>query len=315
MRLTLLTLSVSVLLANLLPLFTLVRGLFDGGLTPSLVDRDFVNYWMGSKLALGGEQADLFFLDQYSIRLEEAFGPQSQIRAWSYPPHILLPLLPLALVPYEMALALFLLSTGALFFAGAEALRKAEVPDADRLVVLAAIGAYATVNTIAGQNGFLTGALLLFGLALRGKRPVLAGLAFGLLTIKPQLGILVPLLLMVERDWATILWSGVFTLALVALSAFMFGTGVWHAYLAVTLVEQRSVLTDWSGVFLNMMPTVFGSVRSLGADPSFAAMAQWPESIAAGVVVIWLFVKDRSRLGRTFALLCATLLEIGRAHV
>lgn len=89
---------------------------------------------------------------------------------------------------------------------------------------------------------------------------------------------------------------------------FMFGTGVWHAYLAVTLVEQRSVLTDWSGVFLNMMPTVFGSVRSLGADPSFAATAQWTVSIAAGVVAIWLFVKDRSRLGRTFALLCATLL-------
>jgi hypothetical protein len=168
--------------------------------------------------------------------------------------------------------------------------------------------AYATINLNAGQNGFLTGALLLCGLAFRGHRPVLAGLAFGLLTVKPQLGLLVPLLLLVERDWATILWSAVFALGLVALSAVIFGTGAWYAYLTVTAVEQQSVLTDWSGIFIYMMPTVFGALRSLGVDPSLAAAVQWPVSILAVATAVWLFLNDRCRSGRTFALLCATFL-------
>ena len=37
-----------------------VAAFFDGSVTPSLVDRDFVNYWMGAHLALKGDQADLF---------------------------------------------------------------------------------------------------------------------------------------------------------------------------------------------------------------------------------------------------------------
>lgn len=308
LRLSVLCLAVTVLLVKLLPALAFLQGFFDEGVTPSLVDHDFVNYWMGSHLALNGDQVLIFNHRDYFSQLEQVFGPQNQIRAWSYPPHILLILLPLAHFPYEVALALFLALTFVLFLAAAEAFRRAETLDADRIVVPAAIAAFATVNLAATQNGFLTGALLLFGLACRGRRPVLAGIAFGLLTVKPQLGVLVPLLLMFERDWATIFWSAFVTLALVILSAVMFGPEVWHAYLTVTVVEQRSVLTDWSGVFLYMMPTVFGSVRSLGGDPSLAAILQWPVSIAVALAAIWLFFKDQSRLGRGFALLCATFL-------
>jgi uncharacterized membrane protein len=47
------------------------------------------------------------------------------------------------------------------------------------------------------QNGFLSAALLLGGLALRMQRPLLAGVLIGCLTIKPQLGVLLPLPLLV----------------------------------------------------------------------------------------------------------------------
>jgi hypothetical protein len=307
-RLPLILFAAVTALTMLVPLTANLRGLFDGVLTPAMVDTDFVNYWMGATLALRGEHADLFTQQGYMLRLEEVFGPHPQDRAWSYPPHILLPLLPFGFLPYETALVLFLLSTFALFVAGAEALRRSAAPDADRIVVFAAIVAYAGVNAVSGQNGYLTGALLLFGLAFRGRRPVLAGLAFALLTIKPQLGILVPVLLLIERDWRTILWSGLFTAAFITLSVALLGTGVWHTYLTVTAAEQRDVLTSWTGPFLYMMPTAFTAVRSLGFDPSLAAVVQWPVSIAAALLATWLFVRDRSRLGRSFALLCATFL-------
>ena len=308
LRLAVLIFAVTLLLPTLLPAIGSLRGLVDGVLTPSLVDTDFVNYWMGSTLALKGEQADLFTQQVYFGRLEEFFGPHPQPRSWSYPPHILLPLFPLGLFPYEIALVLFLLSTFALFVAGAEALRRADAPSADRLVVAVTLAAYASVNLAAGQNGFLTGALLLFGLAFRGRRPVIAGLVFGLLTVKPQLGLLIPLLLLIERDWATMFWSGVFTVVFFALSVGVLGAGTWHSYLTVTAIEQQDVLTEWTGIFLHMMPTAFSAARSLGLDPALAADVQWPVSIAIAIITIWLFFRDGSRLGRSFTLLCATFL-------
>lgn len=310
LRLIILAFAIVLLAADLGPALSFIRALFDGGLTPSLVDSDFVNYWMGAHLAQTGAQADLFTQSSYFLRLEEEFGPQRQIRAFSYPPHILLPLFPLGYLPYETAFALFLCLTLALFVAGAEIFRRAELPDADRLVVFAVLAAYATVNLGAGQNGFLTGALLLVGLAWRGRHPVLAGVAFGLLSVKPQLGLLIPLLLLIERDWMTILWSVVVTIALVALSAFTFGIEVWEAYLTVSIAEQSRVLTEWTGPFLHMMPTVFVAVRTLGLDSSIAGHAQLLVSLAVFVAVIWLFLRDRSRSRKAFGLLCGTFLFV-----
>ena len=47
-----------------------------------------------------------------------------------------------------------------------------------------------------GQNGFYTAALLIGGLMCLDRRPVLAGVLFGILTIKPQLGLLLPVILL-----------------------------------------------------------------------------------------------------------------------
>ena len=68
----------------------------------------------------------------------------------------------------------------------------------------AVILALGILGRIAGRLGFSPIPLYL-----------LAGLAFALLTIKPQLGILVPLLLLFERNWRAIGWSAVFTVLLV----------------------------------------------------------------------------------------------------
>ena len=74
----------------------------------------------------------------------------------------------------------------------------------------------------------------------------------------------------------------------------------------MTIAEQRSVLTDWTGWFLYMMPTAFAAARSLGADPSLAALLQGPFSVLGIMAAVWLFMKDESRPGRAFVVLCAT---------
>ncbi len=307
-RVLFLTFGVLAVAVQLPPFLQLVGTFFDGVLSPALVDKDFVNYWMGAHLTLSGQHSDLFLTDTYADQLVQAFGPQNQDRAWSYPPHYLLLVLPLGLLPYETAAIVFLAVTMALFVAGAMALRQSDAPGADAVLLVAGIAAFALVNVNAFQNGFLTAALLLFGLAFRGRRPLLAGIAFGLLTVKPQLGILIPLLLLAERDWATMLWSAVVAVAAAALSAALLGATVWQAYLFETTTEQQDVLTDWIGIFLYMMPTAFAAARLLGVDLEYVTVIQLAVSFTAVVATLWLFLRDPSRIGRSFALLCATFL-------
>ncbi len=106
---------------------------------------------------------------------------------WGYPPFTLLLLRPLGGLPYFAALALW---TAGLFavFAG---VTLSQVPPERRgaALVALALAPACLINAVGGQNGFLTAALLLGGLLALDRRPILAGILFGLLTWKPHLGL------------------------------------------------------------------------------------------------------------------------------
>src|SRR5690606_31716928 len=82
-------------------------------------------------------------------------------------------------------------------------------------------------NTVVGQTGFLTAALLGAGAALVERRPALAGILFGLLTYKPQFGLLIPIALIAGRKWRVVIWAALTTAALTGLSLGLFGVSIW----------------------------------------------------------------------------------------
>lgn len=285
-----------------------VRDLLTEGLTPVITNRDFANYWMGGQLMMQGEHRVLFTHDWYFAYFREVFGAGSEIRSWSYPPHFLLFLWPLGQLDYKTALIVFTIVTFALFLTAVRVFRRNLAPDSNLATLLLAIAGYFLLMVVAAQNGFLLGALLLFGLGLMKTRPVLAGLAFACLTIKPQLGLLIPVLLLFDRNWKVIGWSALFTVALVLLSIAMLGVDSWRAYLTETLAYQRFVMTNWYGIFLTMMPTVFGSLRTLGVSPGVALNVQLLVSAAAFALVLWLLSKETDPLRHIFVIVCGTFL-------
>lgn len=273
-----------------------------------LVNRDFVNYWMAGRMVLAGTEQDLFTQQVYFARLQEFFGPGLEIKNWSYPPQFLLMLWPLGYMDYQLALVVFLGVTFALFVAAVFVFRTNLAPQSNVVLLCCALLSYAVMQLDTMQNGFLTAAFMLFGFAWMRDRPLLAGLAFACLTIKPQLGILIPVLLLWDRNWRTFLWAALFTSGLIGASAVFFGIESWHLYLTETLTYQRSVMTEWSGIFLDMMPTVFGGVRALGFSPATATALQWPVSIVAAVFLLWLLQREREPLHRIFIVVCGTFL-------
>ena len=64
-------------------------------------------------------------------------------------------------------------------------------------------------NTLVGQNGFLTAALIGGTLYLIPVRPILAGVCLGLLSYKPQYGLLFPIVLIAAAQWTVFFTAAV----------------------------------------------------------------------------------------------------------
>jgi hypothetical protein len=287
----------------------LVYGLMDAHAptADSIVNRDFANYWLAGKLVLTGSQQALFNFESYGNLLSAVFGPAYPPHNWSYPPHFLMFVAPLGFLEYFSALAAFLLATLALYVFAAIIFRRVYAPTSDARLLTAAMIGFAAMMLNTTQNGFLTGGCALLGLAWMKQRPVLAGLAFACLTIKPQLGLLIPVLLVFERNWRALLWATVFTATLIVASIALFGVASWHAYFTDTVPFQRSVL-DWHGAFLLMMPNAFGSLRTLGIQSDLALSFQWVVSGICAGLTLWLLRKETETLRRICIALCATFL-------
>jgi hypothetical protein len=286
----------------------LLYGVLHDELSWQLTNRDFANYWTAGRLVLAGEQQQLFALETYFPHMQEVFGSDYPIHNWGYPPHSLLLLWPLGLLQYRPALLLFLGVSFTLFLAAVMTFRREYAPTSSPWLLAAALIGYLVMMVHATQNGFLSAAALIFGLATMKRRPMLAGLAFGLLTIKPQLGVLIPILLLFERNWRTIVWSALFTVTLVGLSLICFGVESWHAYLTDTLTYQHHVATEWSGPFLAMMPTIFGSLRAIEVPAGLAAQVQGPVSIIVAAAALWVLRRQSDPLRRSFVVASATML-------
>lgn len=257
-------------------------------------NNDFANYWIGAHLLRDGQVADLF-ADQavYFAHMIEAFGPDYPIHNWSYPPHYLFFVFWLGWIGYLPGLVLFL---GLTLCAYLWAVGHANQGLDPRALVL--LVPFVGINVLSGQNGFLTGALLVGALATRASHPVLAGVLAGCLTIKPQLGVLIPLLWLFERRWKAIASAGITTVTLMAGSAALFGVDAWRGFFTQTIAYQAFVMESWTGIFISMMPTVFGSLRAVEIDPTLALWVHLVTAVAALAVVVIAYrrIRDPQRL-------------------
>ncbi len=87
------------------------------------------------------------------------------------------------------------------------------------------------LNVGQGQNGFLTAALLGGALVVLDRRPILAGILFGLLVYKPQYGLMLPIVLGVSGRWKCFGAAAATVVILTIATTLTFGASVWGAFL------------------------------------------------------------------------------------
>ncbi|MEO6255751.1 MAG: glycosyltransferase family 87 protein [Sphingomicrobium sp.] len=200
-----------------------VGGRIDG---KAMWGRDFVNLWAGGDMLWSGRADAIYDAAAYRAHLASLFGHLGG-HNYSYPPVTFPIAQAFSLLPYWLALPLWLVSTGALFIWAARRWWPSEAGPA----WLAVLTPAALMNIWAGHYAFLIGALLLLGWERLKLRPWLAGMLFGLLLIKPHLALLVPLVLLLRSEWKALLSGAATVVVLVVATSFIYGWGTWLDFL------------------------------------------------------------------------------------
>jgi hypothetical protein len=263
---------------------------------------DFVNYWSGAFLALHGRAAEVYNFDAFHAFEQSAVGTAVGAFHYSYPPVLLVLTTPLALVPYVPALFAWVLAGWYAFY---RALRLAMPRRGALLLALAAPAVF--INAVGGQNGTWTAALLGGGLGLLERRPYIAGVLFGLLTYKPQLGVLLPVALIAGRQWRAIIAAALTAAVLLGASVLLFGLDVWTHYASNLTFLRHAVLEDGSGVWHRMV-SVFVAARRLNASVETAYAVQAISGVLAGIAVAIVWLRDTPAGIKNAVLLLGTCL-------
>lgn len=280
------------------------------------IGTDFANVYAAGTYVLEGRAEAPFDPALHHARQKEIFGAGTPFYGWHYPPLFLFIAAALALLPYGVALAAWLSITFLLYLVSIRAIlafrepgaRAAEQPT-DGLWLLFAVAFPAVlVNAGHGQNGFLTAALIGGGLLLLDRRPSVAGILFGLLSYKPQFGLMIPLVLIATRRWRAFGFAALSVTVLAAASTLAFGAKVWSAFLASTEFSRVVVLeagdTGW-----HKIQSVFSWVRMWGGSVDLAYALHGTIVITLAVLLIRLWRSDRPYPLKAGALIVASVLS------
>jgi hypothetical protein len=248
------------------------------------IPTDFVNVWSAGRMVLDGHP-DLAYDWDLQKQVQVAVLGQSYPGnfAWHYPPPFLFVASVLAHFPYGTAFA----GWAAVSFLPYLVVMRAIVGRSFGFLLAAAFPVVFT-NTLVGQNGFLTAALIGGTLVAMPRWPVLSGICLGLLSYKPQYGLLFPIVLIAASQWRVFFTAGVVAVSLAAVSWIAFGTESWQAFVHWVPMFNQAFLVEGRAPW-GKLQSIFGLTRYFGGPEALAWTLQWILTVAVAVVLalVW----------------------------
>lgn len=283
--------------------------LIDGPLIGPLYDvlfPDFLVFHAAARAFFEGKLAIVYDVDAFTAMQNALYGDRVaggvEFRPFLYPPFWLAMLLPLGLLAVGKAYAVFMAGTAAI-----ATLIEGRRDGWGWLAVVCSPAAVWVV--LAGQNTFLSLALLYGGLRLLDRSPALAGLLLGLLSYKPQVWVLVPLALLAARQWRALVWMAGTVAVLSLASLGLFGLDFWRAFFDATRIATAppAVNEMFERMYMHMT-TLLAAARLVGLPAGVAGAIQLAGSALAAVAVWIAFRRHGSGAARTAVLVTATYL-------
>lgn len=248
------------------------------------IPTDFINVWAAGRLVLDGFPAQAYDWDvQKQVEVAKLGQDFVGYFAWHYPPPFLFVASMLARLPYQLA---FMGWAAVSFLPFLVAVRAIVGHPFGYLLALAAPMAF--INALVGQNGFLTAALIGGALYLIPVRPILAGICLGLLTYKPQYGLLFPIALIAAGHWRVFISAAVTAVVLASASWLAFGIESWLAFFQWMPKFSQAFLTEGKAPWWKMQ-SIFALVRYFGGTEPLGWAFHWvlTASLAVLMALIW----------------------------
>ena len=243
-----------------------------------LLGTDFLSFWTaGNMLHAGGNVYDAA---AHAAAQQRYFVQDGTYTAFFYPPAFLPVCYALGLLGYFPALATWLLATGSAYAVAVRLWFAKLAPGRYHWTAIAALPPVLIAVTH-GQTSFVAAALLGLGALLVPERPVLAGVLLGLATIKPQFGLLVPLVLVLTRQWQVIAVAALSAAALALVATLAFGMAIWRDWLAG--MGPATAALESGAIGYAKMQSLFAAAKLMGASSQLAYGLQ---ACLSGIVAI-----------------------------
>ncbi len=239
---------------------------------------DFLAFWGSAKAVLAGlPQA------AYDLRWQEQAQTGAGFTGWYAfvnPPPFLFVTAPFGLLSVPAGWIAWVVVTYAVWaWVGVKAF--------PRLWLLVLVFPGALIAAGHAQNGFVTGALLVGGVALLDRRPVLAGALLGALIVKPHLALLAPFWLAAGGRWRAFAAAAASALGLFALAWLAFGTATMIAYFG-SWQASAAIMRAGDSEFFLKMATLYAQVRIYaGETAATIAAAVLALAMVAAVMASW----------------------------
>lgn len=246
-------------------------------------DADFTNIWAAGALARTGHLGTLYSPPAFQAWKESLLGRVIERGDWIYPPGVLPAGALLSWLPLPVA---FWAWNAASLVAMILVLRRAGLGWA---VVALTIVSPAEYRCLAlGQLGGMFGCFALAGLLLAREKPVFSGILLGLVTLKPQSGVIVPAAWLAARCWPALL-AGAGTAAVLAVIPLLwFGPQSWVLFVTQAGPAARAILqARFPQTYQLNGVSIFWMCRSLGLGNGVSYGVQAGGALAASFLVFW----------------------------
>lgn len=248
---------------------------FEGGLWYGSQTPDFTAFHIvAHRIWLGDLDLTYQFAAFAKMQLAAA-GGAAGVMPWTYPPQFDLVLAPLAFLPGWAAYFLFTAVTLAAYLMTLRA-----VAGNNFALVLVVFFPAIAITIAIGQNGFLTGALIGLVCINAERRPLLAGIALGLMVIKPHLAVAAGIYMLLTRRWPAVLTAAIVVVASSLVCTLALGLQIWVAWLGS--IREAARFLEEGRYQLFRMISAYAALYKTGLP---ATAAFWGQMAMAGLAL------------------------------
>jgi len=249
-----------------------------GGLSEGRFEMvDFDSFYL-SGLLVGRDKIDDVYNFIKLAEYQKEFSGEVAFLPWTYPPQFDVLVAVLAMLPKGLAYLIFMAATLAGYLLGLSRIAGARFP----LILLLSFP-YLCINLGCGQNGFLSGGLIVLTCLAFSRNSGIAGIPLGLMIIKPHLAVVFAALTAFDRRWRIAAVAALTIGASSICATLLLGEGVWAAFLDG--VRQSGILLRLGAYPLYRMVSAYATARSLGVPASISFVCQGVAALSLIAVI------------------------------